>query len=453
MRVNNRVTYRFDHEGNRLEQSPIEGSKETMLRQMNDEVPTSQSIEEKELTVENSDAVLYGLDTEQLEQLIRGDIDSVSDSSDERQHYEKDVSDQIEEGEHESFSIRSAGDKKNSEKNVYSEDTLIDIEEENSVTWRESESSSTTNDEMDYPTYNHLKGRSRSGRAGARAASPSWGNVFIVVCSALATGVVIGYMILTLMFGQKLWPFQQLLATGSNAEQQLQAGKASVVTTKEAKESNASSLVAVSPMEYSYHLLQHGVFNQENTRDEAISLLKQKGYPSAYIAGKDNKYYLYTGIATSAAHATPVSEHLFSIETYRKEVKVVFPQQLEYNGSSSELEQYIADTNLMMAMFADISSVQFEQTSFSPLGSVTQQAWEDQFKQWADQSTLSFAGFKGTQSEANIVAMNEHLKNAKQHLSAYQSKPSAKEMWQVQQAALQAVLAQKEWIDLLNTLS
>lgn len=454
MRVNNKMTYRFDQEGNRYEQAYLPNAKPD-LKLVDKEVHTSQTIEE---TIGEDESIsremLYGLDTEQLEQLIRGTDDQEANSQWERQQYERDEHERPQQArsERQVTNGKELGTDEPSVQKLNSEDTLIDIEDENSVLFIERKASSNTDYYADQFNSAEAEGLTRSRRSVARTEGPSWGNVFIAVCSALATGVVIGYMILTLMFGQKIWPTEQMFAN-QHTKEQLNEHSPIVQPEQSNLKASSTSTVTITPLEYKYHLLQHGVFNQENTRDEAIALLKQKGYPSAFIAGKDEKYYLYTGIATSADHALPISEQLASIETYRKEITLTLPQKLEYSGSASALELYIQSTNRLINMFADITTVQFEQTSFSPLGAVTEQAWAEQFKQWEEQAAAAYEGFADTNSDESVTAINESLQQAKQHLSAYQQKPSAKEMWQVQSAALQAVLLQKEWIEQLNTLS
>lgn len=295
----------------------------------------------------------------------------------------------------------------------------------------------------------------------------TWMQGAVSVASAVASGVLIGYLLLTLVFGVSVWPMsafaqpdQQNIADHAESglpveEQSLQSDEA----TPEAPDSgnqqpvqSASSGLKLSEHAFSYHLLQAGVFTKESTRDEVIASLQNAGFAAQYTKDSSNRYYVYAGLASSAANAEPVQAKIKGIETYRKAFTLAMPGTMAFNGEAAQLEQYFVQSNELIAMFADLASAQFEQTSFSAIGKAAHEAWQEKYEQWMSLAEMVAKQWAAPEDIERAESLQAQLKEAQTQLESYQAQPKSSYLWKAQSALVKAVLIQKDWFESANAL-
>jgi len=290
----------------------------------------------------------------------------------------------------------------------------------------------------------------------------TWMQGALSVVSAIISGCLIGYLLLTLVFGFNVWPISSLF--GGNAQEL--AAEASKTGTLPASANNQQTksdedtavivqegaTQALNAQSYQYYVLQAGVFTKESTRDEVINSLKHSGYAAEFTLDDSNRYVVYAGLAASENDANYVQSSIKGIETYRKPLTLALPDAMPFNGEAELLEQYFEESNSLIKMYSDLVAVQLEQTSLSPIGEAAQSAWQSSYNSWLalSEQIADFWGSDEQLQQAN--QLQQALQEADAQLLNYQTEPKTKYLWNVQRALVKSVLVQKDWFVQVNAL-
>lgn len=451
MQQQNRITYRFDRNGNKIDalqqQHPVVIDTDR-TKEMN--------IEQLEQLIREADGVIDHVE----EAVVGTDVASPASEAHHRTRYELDLEgleqwpqsrppyeEQAEQANtyfstaraDESVTQQSLNDEQLSEKEMQ-HNHRIDIENydlEASCTtypWQHPDWSAPIVDDA-HTTTNKQKF--------------SWTHGLVAVLCAVLTGTLLGYLLLVQVFGSVLWPSSksaESVVTGERVVEQVDA-------LPSTEENIPTVSINMSEAHYSYQLLQAGVFSKEDTRDAVISSLKNAGYAGEYTQANSGKYFVYAAIATSANNIEPFTTAVSGFELYRKELVLQLPEKVQFNGEAIQLESYIQSSNQLIAMYADLVAAQLEQSSLSVIGSSAQQAWQAQYDQWEIIALDTLAAFKGASNESQAIQLQQSLQSAQQMMLKYQEKPESKHIWGVEAAIVKAVLVQKEWFEQVNGLS
>lgn len=471
MQPNNRITYRFDRNGNKMENTTtLDDSRTLHDTDYKMQKPVSSSLTENQiLSAETDSEELYGLDIESLEQLIRGS------------NYKDEFYDQEQEDKPALLSVdKRATNIYNDSLNGHIDDAKTDhyIANEEELTWeltfpyeqktemvRGLRSVNRTNNqslpEVNEELHQAVNQMAYDGSPiiadmdeqdirlmdtiATQKSSFTWGNGLVTVLCAVATGMLLGYLLLVQVFGSMFWqPSAQTQAPISTDSE------STIPVVPSSNDEATTGAIHTSEAHFSYQLLQAGVFSQENTRDEAIAALQSAGYAASYTKSSNDRYYVYTAAATSAINAEPFKNAVSGFELYRKELALQIPASMQFNGKVELLEEYFNSSNALLATYADLVAAQLEQPSLSKIGSSAQEAVERKYELWKQISKEATAGFKDTKSESYALEINVALANAQANMIAYQAKPSKKTIWSVEEEIVKTIIIQKEWFEQLS---
>ena len=290
----------------------------------------------------------------------------------------------------------------------------------------------------------------------------TWMQGALSVVSAIISGCLIGYLLLTLVFGFNVWPISSLF--GGNAQElAAEASKTGTLPASandlQTKPDEDTAVIvqegatqALNAQSYQYYVLQAGVFTKENTRDEVINSLKQSGYAAEFTLDDNNRYVVYAGLAASENDANYVQGSIKGIETYRKPLTLSLPDAMPFNGEAELLEQYFEESNSLIKMYSDLVAVQLEQTSLSPIGEAAQSAWQSSYNSWFALSEQIADLWGSDEQLQQATQLQQALQEADAQLLNYQAEPKTKYLWNVQRALVKSVLVQKDWFVQVNAL-
>ena len=303
MQQHNRITYRFDRNGNKIDQQH---------------------------PVVSEDDSTQVLNIEQLEQLIRNSDGNIADNGELQQSFQ--------------------------EKKISTEEmikaTPVDLDS------YELDASRPLNDGSQYGSHSdwatpilHDAPLLQDVHISRRERKFSWTNGLVAVLCAVLTGTLLGYLLLVQVFGSLcFWPNSkstELTITGGAVVDQ-----AAVLPSTADNVPTVS--INVSQGQHSYQLLQAGVFSKEDTRDEVIAALQNAGYAAEYTQVNNGKYFVYAAIATSLNNIEPFKTAVSGFELYRKELVLQLPEKVQYHGEATQLESYIQSSNQLIGMYADL---------------------------------------------------------------------------------------------------
>lgn len=486
MTKHNRITYRFDRQGNKIEDTvPVQDMMQQPAVQHEKMEPSHKneqkwSFEEPANEQETTPLNEYEIDIEKLERIIRESSPEATYEPKQQEEQSKVVElnerrqDKVTKAtvaEH-SSSIKQQAAKKKAEEMQLQEQWInnedyersysyarnndeeqrlyeLDRAEETAIEHNEHEQHTKTRDDNVEDTAPSAYIRANEHYVASRKPLP-WLNSAISVISAIATGICIGYLLLSLVFGVSVWPLSAL-AQPKQAEQALTTepfdDSLPAAEQREVKEIAPETALQLSAASFNYHVLQAGVFTQEKTRDEVLASLQQSGLKGHYLKDSSDRYFVYAGVATSATNAAPIQGGIKGIETYRKEMTINLPAQIAFKGEAEKLEQYFADSNALIAMYADLVAAQLEQTSFSKIGQASQDAWQAAYGSWLTLAEQVETNWVDEADKQQAMALKEELMNADKQLQSYQAEPKSTYLWNVQASLVKSVLIQKDWFE------
>ncbi|MCU6711087.1 SPOR domain-containing protein [Paenibacillus sp. J5C_2022] len=309
-----------------------------------------------------------------------------------------------------------------------------------------------------------------------RGQGPSWFNVFLSVAGALATGALFGYIILSLFTGSELWPFKERSASSDSAMQQsdetwpgtseegtdrLSINKGTTQSGKENIDqegavaidtSAGSSAVAIDGLDFTYYMLQYGVFSNTEGMDAALKQLRDKGLASASIRSGESKYAVFAGVAADAQDLKTLENKLSGLILYGKEVRLQSPDSMNFTGTQEDAKAFFEQTNGLIAVWSNLITAQFEQNSLSRLGDAATDAWEKRHSQWREIAEAMSKGMNDKQGGAYLEKLTAAMEKTASSIAAYNKKPSSAPLWEAQAALMEAVLVQKEWFETMGAL-
>lgn len=452
MQQSNRITYRFDSSGKKIDSFHPMMQIPQSDNQTNNDSDTSFTYESNEETVEASSYhstvdPYYELNIEQLELLIRNADRVAQENGITHSMISNGTSD-----------VGQAGQKNEIDNQISYELDLEEIDH-NQLSTFEVETQNI-NENIAFENVNHQfsnqytwseervesKDERKQLQPRAIRSSFNWTNGLVAVFSAVITGMLLGYLLLVQVFGSAFW--QSSSAAVQSSYHSLQPDQSTIASVIE--DEPIAATINIGEAHYNYQLLQAGVFSQENTRDDVIASMKQAGYTAQYTTSSNGKYYVYAAVASSALNTEPFKTAISGYELYRKELVLQLPTQLQYNGEASQLESFFQSSNRLLGMYADLISAQLEQESLSVIGASAQQAWQSHYDEWDGIAQYTMAGFVRTPYEELATQLQESLQEAQQQMLKYQEKPSAKSIWNAESAIVKAVLIQKEWFEQVN---
>lgn len=469
MNPKNRITYRFDRQGNQVSKPE---DKRAALESERKQLPAGNIIPLYQQSSSNTidevqpwNSTLHE-DVGALEKLIR-DTNGTSRGQD-------DVSMDAEKKEDPLFftkydlplDIRSEleaahGDPSASDRMDY------ELQYERPASDEDGDSPRYTAGDAGYPLIDESLYADTSYRRNGKG--PSWFNVFLSVAGALATGALFGYLILNLFTGDFIWPGSSGNGAGDEATRQgvslddivslplteVTGGNSEGTSGQEGSqpdnpgESVPAASVAING-EYGYTLLQYGVFSGTATRDAALQQLADKGLPRSSTES-DGKFMVYAGLASGTSEATALTSLLPKLQVYKKEV-TLRPGNLPFQGDAETASRFFESTNDLVTSWSTLVITQLEQPTLSPIGQAAADAWKEKYKVWGELAGKMEDGVTDEKGGRYLSKMTKAVDSGAEAMLAYDKSGNKASLWKTQTALMDAVLAQKEWFESMSAL-
>lgn len=293
------------------------------------------------------------------------------------------------------------------------------------------------------------------GSRYVRHSRTSWVKIFVSVAGAAVTGVLLGFLVLSMFSGGDSTANLKTTAGNdkpSGAQDAKQAPTGSQTGDKPADQSSGTASVpAVAGTEAAaaipsrtYVLLQHGSFAAKQGADQDQAELRKIGLP-AVSELTDNKYNVYVGLVSDRDHALSLGQKLKNdkVETYAKQLSLPAVSKVRWNGNPESLKGYLDQSEQLVQTLSKLSVLHLEEAKPTSIDDPTLQAVKTAHTAWT-QSAQAIAQGSGDAVEPLLQKMNNALNSAKTSVDEYKKNPSPEGLWQTQSFLLQFVLAEKE---------
>ncbi len=281
-----------------------------------------------------------------------------------------------------------------------------------------------------------------------RDRGPSWGRVVLSVAGAIATGVLFGYMVLGLFTGEPLFPNRPDAGTPSRAVQASAAPDAAKPAGGVAMEAGGASPSAethgdgatepaIAEVEANrYYMLQYGVFRSEESMKVAADQLKDKGY--SWGTDKNEGYRVYAAATMTKEEAELLASQMAGLDVYIKAVDGP-ALQVGQGKLTSEGAAYIDASAAMIRELVRVSGAGLQERQPAALSDKRLADWQAAQGRWRKASANGAALGGDVANEAANIA--QALKAGEAAMAEYAREPSRKQLWNMQTAAMDALLA------------
>ncbi|MFB9279182.1 SPOR domain-containing protein [Cohnella cellulosilytica] len=281
-----------------------------------------------------------------------------------------------------------------------------------------------------------------------RERGPSWGRVVLSVAGAIATGVLFGYMVLGLFTGEPLFPGQTAAesparavqaSAGSDGAEPAGADGAKAGETPAAAKTSSGEGALPTTAEVAanrFYLLQYGVFRSEESMEVAVSQLKDKGY--SWGTETNEGYRVYAAATMTKEEAELLASQMAGLEVYIKPVDGP-ALQVGQGRLTSEAAELVEASAGMIRQLVEVSGAGLQERQPAALGDKRLADWQAAQERWrkASAGEATFGG--DAANEAGAIA--QALKAGETAMAEYVREPSRKQLWNMQTAAMTALLA------------
>ncbi|WP_169082750.1 SPOR domain-containing protein [Paenibacillus sp. PL91] len=306
-------------------------------------------------------------------------------------------------------------------------------------------------------------------RMKRKTGTPSWFNVFLSVAAALATGALFGYLLLSLFTGASIWPGgadetpQTQPVTGNEIIGETSGGKAgNAPNTGEgaqtetdndsaAKPDPNAAMVSLEGLDQTYFMLQFGVFSNTEGKDAALAQLAEKGLAGAALTSAAD-YRVYAGMGGDRAKAQTIRGQMADMDLYIKEVSITAPSKLPFKGEQASAQAFFTKTREIVQMLDELTIAQLEQPSLSPLSEAAAASWQTEHQKWTKNAATMRIGIEDAAGKAYLDKVIQAINTAAKSMVEYDKKPSRAYLWSTQTQLMKAIISQKEWFESISAL-
>ncbi|MDF2717333.1 MAG: sporulation protein, partial [Paenibacillus sp.] len=279
-----------------------------------------------------------------------------------------------------------------------------------------------------------------------------WLKIVASVSGAVATGVLIGFFVLSMFGGDEL-PGSQAGTTGSSGKS---ASTVPVQTKTPAADpsgakdnsapasSAAAATVSVNIAAQSYTLLQNGVFSNQQGADAAAAELRKKGL-AAHVQQSD-KYYVYAGMAPSHDDALALSNVLKEqkMELFLKGLTLPAATKIKWTGDSTgPAEQFFAQSHTLVQTIGNFAAARLKEKTPSAIDDKTLQTIHTAHQAWTGASGPFGAGLAQEQKAA-LQKWTTAMNTAVTSMDEYKKNQSSAFLWEAQSSLMQVLFAENE---------
>ncbi|MFC0212605.1 SPOR domain-containing protein [Paenibacillus chartarius] len=293
----------------------------------------------------------------------------------------------------------------------------------------------------------------RPGTRYTRSSTPPpWTRIVLSVTGAVVTGVLFGFVVLS-MFTEDTLPFRlpglggQTPAAVTGAAAGGTAGQQGADKAAASGSITAESVVAVNLPARSYSFLQNGIFSSGSAVQAAEAELKKKGYAAASMAESAEKTTVFAGFALQKEEAAELRSKLQAnkVDAFVKAVNIPAAPKLKWDGKATagELSTFFQQGNKLTQMMAGLTVLHLRETTPTALEDSTMNGLKSSYQSWVAAATAVKNG-AAPNAEPALQRMSSSMNSAVQSLEAYKKAPSTGMLWNAQSALMQYVLAEKE---------
>ncbi|GIO94728.1 MULTISPECIES: SPOR domain-containing protein [Paenibacillus] len=270
------------------------------------------------------------------------------------------------------------------------------------------------------------------------------------VSAAVITGLMFGYMVLTMFNGGAGSNNNGDISapgTGSETVIENEAGTGTGESTETPAPSGQQPATAVQIPGSTFYMLQYGVFSTPERVEQAKSELLAAGIAAGGDPNEENR--VYAGISPDREQAKLLSNQLKAegVELYVREISLPQAEPRVYSGEAKTLTDYFTVSGQLVSELSALSaSLLGQQEGGGPAAAEAMKSVTNLHQQWI-QSVKQLSEGLGPESLAVLPMMEQSMNGSVMALSEYIKNQSKGHLWEIQTGMMNYIMGQKKLLD------
>lgn len=291
-------------------------------------------------------------------------------------------------------------------------------------------------------------------QAGARSSRPTLIRVALSVFGAVATGLALGLLTLSLFKGDTPLPDlnrdMAVMGTVSDKDAGANHNDESAAAAQN-EPSKLADAVSLSIPARTTHVLQYGVFSQAEGAKKAEEELRSLGLAAVRVPGEEKgTERVFAAIADSRNAAMLLSDALKSqdLELYVRPLERKSYETLYFTGDAKLLETFVSKGDVVLDWLIVESSSMLQAKTPAAFDKASMENLRNIHQQWTEEGQRLKKTLNSVDEKewAKVVqAMNTAING----VNEYNKKPSSAQLWNIQQASIQYSLLEGTWLSRL----
>jgi len=268
------------------------------------------------------------------------------------------------------------------------------------------------------------------------------------VSAAVITGLMFGYMVLTMFNGGAGGTSNgNMPAPGTGSETVIENETGTGDGTGTPAPSGQQPATAVQIPGSTFYMLQYGVFSTPERVEQAKSELLAAGIAAGADPNEENR--VYAGISPDREQAKLLSNQLKAegVELYVREISLPQTEPRVYSGEAKTLTDYFTISGQLVSELSALSaSLLSEQEGGGPSAAEAMKSVTNLHQQWI-QSVKQLSEGLGPESLAVLPMMEQSMNGSVMALSEYIKNQSKGHLWEIQTGMMNYIMGQKKLLD------
>ncbi|GIP01492.1 hypothetical protein J14TS5_65770 [Paenibacillus lautus] len=272
----------------------------------------------------------------------------------------------------------------------------------------------------------------------------SFWKMALSVTAAVVTGLLFGYMVLSMFNGGNAGedPTSGQLET-NDAVNQAPADSSGGTGATLAPDLTESAVHIPGQI---FYMLQYGVFSTPERAEQAKGELLQSGIAAGGDSDEENR--VYAGISPDREQAKLLSNQLKAegVELYVREIALPNIESAVFAGEEQTLADYFRISGQLVSELSTLSASLLGKQEAGAVASENMTAITNLHQQWIQSMKLLSAGL-GPETGAVLPAMEQSMNSSITALSEYNKNQSKGHLWEIQTGMMNYVMGQKKLLD------
>ncbi|GAE07609.1 SPOR domain-containing protein [Paenibacillus sp. JCM 10914] len=268
--------------------------------------------------------------------------------------------------------------------------------------------------------------------------------IALSVTAAVVTGVLFGYMVLSMFNGGG--EEQQAASQIEGSQGSVPAPGLPERTGKAAAPDTDTAQTPAGIPAQTFYMLQYGVFSSSERAEQAKGELLQSGIAAGRDLDDENR--VYAGVSSDREQAKLLSNQLKAegVELYVREISLPPLEPVVMVGQEAAFADYFTISGQLVSELSTLSATLLGKQEAAAAATEHMSSITNLHQQWMESMNLLASGL-GPEAEAMLPVLRQAMNSSVTALAEYNKNQSKGHLWEIQTGMMNYVLGQKKLLE------